>query len=110
MPDSTAAETFKMAVFRAMDAAATEMRELSRKVDAVTAEQAHAKGAASAVAGDSERIRQLELAKIDPARMRDLEQKVTRLDVRSGIIGAGAGLVGGAIVQAAMRYLISHLG
>jgi hypothetical protein len=110
MPNSTAAETFQVAVFRSLDAAARDAladRERLRQIEIIIARDSGARDA-SAIA--PARIAALELAKIEPERMRTLEDKVTRLDVRSGMIGAGGGIVAAAVIEIAIRFFFAHHG
>jgi hypothetical protein len=109
VPNSTAVEQFQTMVLRAFDALATENRardERTRQIEIIVARDAGARDA-SAVAPT--RIVALELAAIAPERMRELEAKVTRLDVRSGIIGAAAGLLGAAAAGTLLHFLFPHV-
>jgi hypothetical protein len=109
MPESTASETFKVAVFRSLDASAREFEALRNKVDELRLEQARDSVKISSAGQDGERIRLLEHAKVEPERLRTLEDKVTRLDVRSGIIGALGGAIAGAALPPLFRFLFARL-
>lgn len=106
--DSTAVENFRVMMFRALDAAAREYTELARKVDELRLAQAKDSVIITNAGVDAERVRKLEAAAITPERMRALEEKVTRLDVRSGIIGAAAGMIGSAAAMAIIHYLFAR--
>lgn len=105
MPDSTAVENFRVMIFRALDAAAREYTELARKVDELRLAQAKDSVVITNASVDAERIRKLEAAAITPERMRQLEDKVTRLVVLSGIIGALAGMIGSAAALTVIHFL-----
>jgi hypothetical protein len=109
MPESTAAENFKVAVFRSLDASARDFEALRNKVDELRLEQAKDSVKISTAGQDGERIRVLEHAKVEPERLRNLEEKVTRLDVRSGIIGALGGALAGAALPPLFRFLFARL-
>lgn len=102
--DSTAVENFKVMVFRSLDAAAREYTELARKVDELRLAQAKDSVIITNAGIDAERIRKLEAAAIQPERMRDLEQKVTRLEVRSAIIGAITGGAAAILIPLAVKF------
>lgn len=110
MPDSTGVENFKVGVFRALDAAAREYAELARKVDELRLAQAKDSVVLINASVDAERIRKLEAAIIAPERMRDLETKVTRLEVRSAIIGAIAGGGAAILIPLAVKYFAHGAG
>jgi hypothetical protein len=109
MPESTAAENFKVAVFRSLDASAREYEALRNRVDELRLEQARNSVKISSAGQDGERIRVLEHAKVEPERLRTLEDKVTRLDVRSGIIGALGGAIAGAALPPLFRFIFARL-
>jgi len=95
-------------VLRAFDALNTENKardERLRQIDIIIARDAGARDA-SAIA--PARIVALELAKIEPERMRGLEEKVTRLVVISGIIGAAAGMLGSAAALTVIHFLFAR--
>jgi hypothetical protein len=105
----SAAETFKVALFRSLDASAREFEALRAKVDDLRLGQARDSVKLESAGADAERIRALELAKVEPSRLRSLEEKVTRLDVRSGIIGALGGTLAGAALPPLLRFLFARL-
>lgn len=95
-------------VLRAFDALNAENKardERTRQIELIVARDSGARDA-SAIA--PARIAALELAKVEPERLRLLEEKVTRLDVRSGIIGAAAGMLGSAAAMAIIHYLFAR--
>jgi hypothetical protein len=95
-------------VLRAFDALNTENKardERTRQIELIVARDSGARDA-SAIA--PARIAALELAKIEPERMRGLEEKVTRLVVISGIIGAAAGMVGSAAALTVIHFLFAR--
>lgn len=108
MPDSTAAHDFKLSVLRAFDAASREAAEDRERVRKIELALERTAGAAEASAITPKRIAELEAAAIAPERMRELETKVTQLQVRSGIIGAIAGIIATGVVQAALKWLFAH--
>jgi hypothetical protein len=110
VPNSTAAETFQVAVFRSLDAAAREVtatQERLRQIEIIVARDSGARDA-SAIA--PARITALELAAIAPERMRALETKVTRLEVRSAMIGGAGGVIAAAVIEIAIRFLFAKHG
>lgn len=110
MPNSTAVENFQVMVFRSLDAAARESAAQAERLRQVEVIVARDSGARDASAIAPSRIAALELAAIAPERMRLLEEKVTRLDVRSGIIGAAGGALAGAALEAAVRFFFASHG
>lgn len=97
MANSTAAENFQVSVFRSLDAAAREASLRDARISALETALARAAGVA-------------EGAGLTPERIRTIEEKVTRLDVRSGMIGAAGGLIAGVALQAAIRFLFAQHG
>lgn len=110
MPNSTAVENFQVHVFRSLDAAAREAERRDKRIEELERIVAHEAGAREASPVTPARILALELAKVEPERLRVLEDKVTRLDVRSGIIGAAGGVLAGAALPALIRFLFAHHG
>src|ERR1700727_1673279 len=102
--DSTAVENFKVMVFRSLDAASRDFAELSRKVDELRLAQAKDSVIITNAGVEAERVRKLEAAAIDPERVRDLETKVTRLEVRSAIIGAITGGAAAILIPLAVKF------
>jgi hypothetical protein len=109
MPDSTAVGDFKMHVLRAFDAAGREAERRDERLRTVELKLERATGEASPVS-ILVRVVALETSKIDPERIRAIEEKITRLIVRSGMIGAAAGVVATAIGQVLIRYVFAHVG
>ena len=95
MPESSGAENFKVMLFRSLDTAAREAEKRDKRILDLEAAVNRAIGAAA--------------AESNPERMRVLEEKVTRLDVRSGMIGAAGGAIAGATLPAVFRFLFAHL-
>jgi hypothetical protein len=91
-------KVFEDAVYRSLEAAATDFRALSTKVHELALVAAHDRG-----------VREAEAEVGAPERLRVLEDKVTRLDVRSGLIGAGAGAGGAVALQLLVKFLFAHL-
>jgi hypothetical protein len=108
VPNSTAVEQFQTMTLRAFDALERENRGRDERIRQVEIIVARDSGARDASAIAPARIAALEAAVIAPERMRMLEEKVTRLDVRSGIIGAAAGMIGSAAAMAAIHFLFSR--
>ena len=91
-------------VFRSLDAASRDFAELSRKVDELRLAQAKDSVIITNAGVEAERVRKLEAAAIDPERVRDLETKVTRLEVRSAIIGAITGGAAAILIPLAVKF------
>jgi|SRR5580692_4680671 hypothetical protein len=113
MPDSTAAADFKMHVLRAFDAASREAEKRDERIRILEEKHAAAAGARQVEASPTSillRVVALETSKIDPDRIRELEDKVTRLIVRSGMIGAAAGVVATIVGQIVIRLFFARVG
>jgi hypothetical protein len=113
MPESTAVEGFRLQVLRAFDAADREARARDDRLRTVEQQLAAAAGARQVEASPTAillRVVALETSKIEPDRIRELEDKVTRLIVRSGMIGAAAGIVATIVGQIVIRLVFAHAG
>ena len=110
MPDSTATENFKFAVFRSLDAAEREATRRDERIAQLEKLVAHDAGAREGLGFTAERLQALESARIEPERLRRLEEKVTQLSVRSGMLGAVGGAIAGAALEAAFKFLLARAG
>lgn len=108
MPSSTAVQQFQALVLRAFDTLSSENEKRDERIRELELSLAHAGGVREAEGRLPERLQALELAKVEPVRFRALEDKVTRLDIRSGMIGAAAGTIAGVAIPYILKYLFAR--